>query len=249
MSETNSIWRSSLSSKTALLIVLLLTMVFGAMRVLGVLGPSYLRPLLPLGFCLMAAMPWMLLKPEGRRQIGLTQASGFYLPALAMGAAAALICFGVGILLFGSTRDNWFVTIGNSYRSIMDTSHFSIAMLHAVFTVPALIFSPIGEEIFFRGLLQRTLEEHFDIQASTILECAAFGLVHLCHHGLLRTAAGIVLLPASGALWVALMFLTALLFARIRKRTGSIYPSMASHAAFNLTMNIVIFSTLWQHSP
>lgn len=34
----------------------------------------------------------------------------------------------------------------------------SAAQLHLVFTVPALVFSPIGEEIFFRGYLQYTLQ-------------------------------------------------------------------------------------------
>jgi hypothetical protein len=37
----------------------------------------------------------------------------------------------------------------------------------------------------------------------------------------------------------------AWMFAGIRRRSGSIYPAMASHAAFNLTMNVLIFAALW----
>jgi len=78
------------------------------------------------------------------------------------------------------------------------------------------------------------------------LMCAAFGIVHLCHHGLALGAAGVTIRPFSGALWVVLMFLVALLFAEIRKRSGSLFSAMASHAAFNATMNFVIFAFLWK---
>ena len=132
-----------------------------------------------------------------------------------------------------------------TYRGVMDTTGMSRVTLHLVFTLPALMFSPIAEEIFFRGVLQRTLEQHVPVRASTALESAAFGVVHLCHHGLLLGAAGLAWMPLSGSLWMLLMFGTALLFAGIRKRSGSLYPAMAAHAAFNLTMNVAIFVALW----
>jgi uncharacterized protein len=163
-----------------------------------------------------------------------------------IGALYVFICFAIGFALFNSSVDNWFVSIANNYRSIMDTTRFSILQLHLIFTLPALIFSPIGEEIFFRGLLQRTLEERFSIKASTLIECALFGVVHLCHHGLFWGAMGLILLPYSGALWVALMFVAGFLFAWQRKRSSSLYPAMLSHAVFNLVMNITIFSVLWK---
>lgn len=128
----------------------------------------------------------------------------------------------------------------------MDTSHFSTAKLYLVFTLPALVFSPIGEEIFFRGMLQRSLEEKMSGTASTSIECAAFGVVHLCHHGLAFGAAGVTIRPYSGFLWAFLMFCVALMFAVIRKRSGSLLPAMAAHAAFNMTMNFVIFAFLWK---
>ena len=41
------------------------------------------------------------------------------------------------------------------------------------------------------------------------------------------------------------MFGVALLFAYLRKASGSLLPAMAAHACFNLVMNITIFSFLW----
>jgi membrane protease YdiL (CAAX protease family) len=228
--------------------VLLLAVLFAAMRFEGMLGPSSLRPLLPASFILMMLAPWLLLNRDGRRDIGLRAPASWWwvVPAVLAGALAALACFALGMVFFGPRPDNWFVTVAASYRGMMDTSRFSMPMLYLVFTAPALLFSPIGEEIFFRGLLQRALESRCSRPASTVLECAAFGLVHLCHHGLFYGATGLALRPVSGVSWVALMFLTALLLATLRQRTGSLFPAMAAHAAFNATMNGVIFAFLWR---
>lgn len=212
------------------------------------LGPVGLRWMLPLGFVLMTVTPWVLLSAEGRRQIGLSGARhrSSYFQALAWGSVAALACFSIAWMLFGSGRDNAFMSIAGNYRSRLDTTGFSVLKLHLFFTVPAMVFSPIGEEIFFRGLLQRALEERLSAKASTLVESLAFGLVHLCHHGLMAGAAGWTLLPFSGGLWVVLMFSVAMLFAMLRRRSGSLFPALASHVAFNATMNILIFSYLWQ---
>jgi membrane protease YdiL (CAAX protease family) len=138
------------------------------------------------------------------------------------------------------------MTVAASYRGMMDTSTFSTLMLHLVFTLPALLFSPIGEEIFFRGILQRALEQRCSARISTALECAAFGVVHLFHHGLVPGAAGWSIRLLSGALWVMVMCLTAVLFATLRQRSGSLFPAMAAHAAFNAAMNAIIFGFLWR---
>ena len=241
------IWRMAAQPAPALALVLMLAAAFAAMRAGGVLGPPALRWLLPASFTVMALMPWLLMNGGGRRQIGLRRPdrSGAWLPAVALGALASLACFALGMALFGHGAENWFVSIANNYRGVMDTTGMSLLTLHLVFTLPALMFSPIAEEIFFRGILQRTLEQHMSGRSATLIESAAFGAVHLCHHGLLLGAAGLGWMPLSGSLWMLLMFGTALLFAAIRKRSGSLYPAMAAHAAFNLTMNAAIFMALW----
>lgn len=233
---------------TGLALVLPLALAFAAMRGIGALGPTGLRWLLPLGFVLMMLSPWLLLDAAGRRRIGLRRPDRWrgVVPALALGALAALLCGVLGLALFDRSADHWFVGIADGYRQTFDTSHLGLVMLYLVFTAPALLFSPIGEEIFFRGLLQDALERRFGDRIATTLECAAFGVVHLCHHGLFVAASGaLALRPASGAVWMLLMFATAWLFAAIRRRSGSLYPAMAAHAAFNAAMNAFIFGVLW----
>jgi hypothetical protein len=229
-------------------IAVALALAFAAMRATGVLGPRGLRWLLPLGFTFMALSPFVLLDAAGRREMGLRlpAGTGVYLVAILAGGAAAFGCFALGYALFGVSADNWFVTIGNSYRQITDAAGWSLVRLHLFFTVLALIFSPIGEEIFFRGYLQYALERRFSARASTIAECAAFGLVHICHHGLLLGAAGVSFRSLSGTLWMLLMFGVALLFAALRKASGSLLPAIAAHVCFNFVMNLTIFGFLWR---
>lgn len=234
----------------SLLLALTLAAIFAAMRVVGVLGPAHLRWLLPLGFVSMAVIPLLLLDAAGRRRIGWTRPNSVRVLALAAvaGSAAALVCFALGYALFGRGPDHWFVTIAASYAQIGDTTGWSVGRLHLFFTIPALMFSPIGEEIFFRGYLQDALEWRFGERTGTLGECAAFGAVHLCHHGLVLGAAGVTLRPVSGLLWVLLMFSAALLFAYLRKASGSLVAAIVAHACFNLVMNLTIFEFLWRAS-
>jgi membrane protease YdiL (CAAX protease family) len=228
--------------------VVCLAVALAAMRAMGMLGPASLRALLPLGFVLMGVAPWVLLTQHGRRQIGLCRSSTMRIYAIAVvsGASAAITCGVLGFALFGTGADNWFISIADYYRRSAETTGLSLFQLHLIFTLPALLFSPLGEEIFFRGILQRALEDRFSARAATTVECAAFGLVHVLHHGVVATAAGIVLLPRSAVIWASLMFAAAWLFAWLRKRSGSLYPAMAAHASFNVAMNAYIFSVLWQ---
>ncbi|MBL8515204.1 MAG: CPBP family intramembrane metalloprotease [Betaproteobacteria bacterium] len=233
--------------RQALFWALLLSILFAGMRVAGTLGGKLWQPLLPLGFVLMMGVPWLLLTADGRQRIGLARAGSakWYGVAVVAGIAASSFCHVLGVVLFDRSADNWFVSIANNYRGIMPTAGMDALQLHLIFTVPALLFSPIGEEIFFRGFLQQALQEKLSVTASTMMEAGLFGVVHLCHHGLFLTAAGIGLHAGSGALWVVLMFATALMLAWLRRVSSSLYPAMLGHAAFNATMNVWIFSMLW----
>jgi membrane protease YdiL (CAAX protease family) len=239
--------RKPLTRAAVLAFAAALSLTFVAMRAMGTLGPPGLRWILPLGFVVMGALPWLMLTREGRKQIGLRLPHDprFFLIGVVAGAGAAALCFAVGMALYGTSPDNWYVSIANSYRKVMNTDGFGPLMLHLIFTIPACIFSPLGEELFFRGFLQGALETRFSARASTHIEAALFGLVHLCHHGLIVTAAGAHMRVGSGALWVALMFGTAWMFAWLRQRSDSLGPAIVSHAAFNATMNVFIFAVLW----
>jgi uncharacterized protein len=232
--------------RLAFVVCLVAAVVFAMMRAIGTLGPINLRFILPISFVLMACSPWLLMTASGRKLIGLQRAqqAAPYLQAGLLGASAAFVCFLIGVALFGHSSDNWFVSIATNFR-LSFKANLEVWQLFLVFTVPSIIFSPIGEEIFFRGILQKGLEERFSVRASTWIECVFFGLVHLCHHGLLFTATGISLLSHSAPIWFLLMVAVAHLFAHLRKRSASLYPAIIAHAAFNLVMGMCIFIWLW----
>ncbi len=245
--QSQSLYKSYITTKSSLIVLALLLVVLSTMRIVGALGAPSVRWLLPLGFVLMMLLPWVLLTRDGRRKIGLKRPNtrSSYLLGIGMGAGSAFLCFLFGYLLFGTAPDNWFVNIGNTFKASMDTSAMSFWMLTLVFTTPALLLSPIGEEIFYRGLAQDTLEQKFSVRMSTVMECSLFALVHQVHHGIIKTAAGLTYLPLSGALWFIQMFFVAWMFAWLRKRSGSIFVSILAHMMFNLTMNTTIFLFLW----
>lgn len=210
------------------------------------LGPMAYRPLFLTHCIFMALVPLVLLARRDWFQIGLKKSARRleYPLAILYGALAAFVCFAIGYLLFGTSPENWFVSVGNSFRA-QPTEGFSIIQLHMMFTIPAIIFSPIGEEIFFRGYLQRSFETRFSERGSTLIQAAWFGGAHLLHHGILVTAAGVVILPLSGTLWFLLMVSLSLMFVWLRKRHDSIFPAILAHSAFNALMNFFIFAYLW----
>jgi hypothetical protein len=242
------LYRKYIFPSASILLIVLLAIAFGAMRAMGALGPSTLRWLLPLGFCLMTLLPWILLTADGRKQIGLKKANknSVYILAIACSALASITCFLLGYFIYGHSVENWYVNIGNSYKAIIDTSTMSFLMLNLIFTIPAILFSPIGEEIFFRGVLQKTMEQKLSVSISTIIECGLFALVHLCHHGILKTAGGLVFMPIPATLWVIQMFFVAFMFSWLRAKSGSIFVAIVAHSVFNLTMNLLIFMFLWK---
>jgi membrane protease YdiL (CAAX protease family) len=247
----NPILKPRLGSAPASLLIwaVALGLGFTAIRAFAMLGPVSARPLFLLHCVLMAATPWLLLTAAGRAQAGIQKANRklWLLVAPLVGFAASGACFAIGFLLFERSADNWFVSVGNSFRA-QPTPNFSTVQLHLMFTIPAMLFSPIGEEIYFRGVLQRAFETKFSPTLSSALESAWFGAAHLIHHGLVLTAAGLAFRPVSGALWFLLMTLLSLALATLRKLSDSVIPAVLAHSAFNATMNVFIFGVLWSQA-
>lgn len=227
-------------------LTLLFVLASTAARAAAMFGPASWRAIFVLVCIAMAALPWVVLSRMGRRQAGLQRPRhpAWTALALALGVLAAGACFWLGFALYGAGPEHPFVSVARNYRG-MQTEGWSLLRLHLSFTLVAILFSPVGEEIFFRGFLQKVLEDRHGRTRATLMEAALFALAHLCHHGILVTAAGIVVQPVSGALWVAQMFLLSLLFAWLRRRSDSIVPAIAAHAAFNAGMNHAIFTQLW----
>lgn len=241
-SPIRSFWRPLLS-KQALGLSIFLCPLVAATRGIGILGPPEYRWVLPLGFTVLIILPWLFLNREGRRWMGLrTPATWPWMGiSFLLGIGASLLIHLLGIALFGESPDNWYVSVERAFPVTEEMAALPRMQLFWIITTPALIFSPLGEEFFFRGLLHQSVAQRWTERTGLIVDASFFGLVHLFHHGIVRIGGEIVFLPVSGMLWVLLIAGVGLLFAWCRRRAGSIWGAVLAHTGFNLGMNYAIF--------
>jgi hypothetical protein len=157
--------------------------------------------------CLLAGLiPLARRRGMTRQDLGIRATKG---PRSIGLVIAALITYGGAIAL-------WAVTLEphETYQKLSAAPHPST--INAVLAVIALSASaPIVEEIFFRGLLYRSLRNRLPIIPAALIAGCLFGLVHI-------TSYPLVTLPVKAAFGV----IACLLY----ERTGSLLPGIALHA-------------------
>jgi hypothetical protein len=214
-----------------------------AVRFFAVLSPFSLQELFFLQTVAMWALPFVLLTPSGRRQIGLSERgitpSSMLLSALA-GGVCALVLFALGMAIYGASPNNWCISIRNYLHFDEMRGLFSPLGLFALYAMPAIFLNPIGEEILFRGFIQEAFARRFNPAFATLVNALLFGLLYLYLHGLWHDATGFHIRLGSAALAVFLMACVGTVFTLCRTLSGSLWAAMAAHAAFNLTMLAVI---------
>ena len=196
-------------------------------------------------FVLMWITPFLLLKKEGRNIIGLKRLRNikwlFY--SFLLGIFACIIVFFLGKYLYQNMIGNWFVYISNSYGSIPadGLKGYNRQIYFAIFAVIGMTFSPIGEELLYRGLIHQSFVPEFGNNKASIIDSLAFAIVHLAHFGLVYDSGSWKILFIPAILWMILMFLASRLFFYCKSKTDSIYGAIISHAGFNFAMTYFIF--------
>ncbi|PYX51915.1 MAG: hypothetical protein DMG76_30705 [Acidobacteria bacterium] len=87
--------------------------------------------------------------------------------------------FALGLVLFGQSPRNWNVTVRDSFRLPELRGSMPGPLLFATIALPAMIFSPIGGEILFRGVIQQAFTLRWKAGIGTTVNSFSFGLVHL----------------------------------------------------------------------
>jgi len=218
---------------------LLLFAVVAAIRFFVIFSPWPLQELFFAQTLLLWATPYLFLTRTGRHQIGLTSngvtPASMLLSALA-GAAAGLIFFLLGIAIYGHSPDSWCISIRNYLHFEELRGLFPPLGLFALFALPAMFLNPIGEEILFRGLIQQTFAKRFNPAVAVLANSLLFGLLYLYIHGIWQDDHAFHIRVASAALAVFLMTCIGSLFTLCRTLSGSLWPAVAAHAAFNLAL-------------
>lgn len=162
--------------------------------------------------------------------------------AFMIGIGSCGLMYFIGNFLFGDTVHNWFEYIARTYQlqtgEIASTDRL---VYFIIFSIIGMTFSPIGEELLYRGVIHKSFANSVGERSASFLDSAAFGLTHLAHFGIIFYAGkwDIVLIPA--LLWVTLIFGTGLVFHYCKQKSGSILGAIICHAGFNLAMNYFIF--------
>jgi membrane protease YdiL (CAAX protease family) len=195
-------------------------------------------------FMIMWVLPFLLLTKKGRRLIGIvkTNKKRALVYSFAIGTILCIPVFLLGYLLYGYSDTNWFVYISNSYSSRLPGNLTEQRFMYfAIFALISMIFSPIGEELMYRGFIHQCFEPQYGRKGASRIDSAAFALTHLAHYGIVFTAAGWVFKPLPAFLWVIAMFAVSRFFFYCRVQSGSIWGAILAHAGFNLAMTFIIF--------
>jgi membrane protease YdiL (CAAX protease family) len=196
-------------------------------------------------FLLMMVTPFVLLTKNGRKTIGIQRPKNLFwlFYSFLLGIGACSVIFVLGSALFQDTLNNWFVYISRAYGSIplaelKGPNHLGYFLLFAMI---AMTFSPIGEELLYRGMIHQSFVARYRERGASIIDSTAFALVHLAHFGLVFHQGVWKMLWVPALLWLALMFMTSRLFFWCKFQSGSIHGAIMGHAGFNFAMTYYIF--------
>lgn len=190
-----------------------------------------------------AIAPFIFLSKYGRKEIGITKTKNYtwLLVAFILGLIFSILLYFFGELLYKNTIENWYVYIGKSYNIPAEIKSDDKRVMFIIMAITGMIFSPIGEELFFRGIVHSSFAKSFGNAKASIIDSTAFALTHISHFGLIFINDEWKFLPIPTILWVASMFFVSLLFYHCRKKSGSISGAIICHSAFNLGMIYCIF--------
>jgi len=193
-----------------------------------------------------ALVPFLFLNKAGRRSIGIRGSRKWsaLILSFGLGIVLALVLYAIGVTLYGDTIQNWYVYIGKSYGIPDPISPADKRIFFAIMAITGMLFSPIGEELFFRGIVHGSFAKSVGEQRASLIDSAAFALTHLAHFGLVYTNGKWVFFTLPALLWVAGMFGVSLVFFRMKKWSGSLLGAIFCHAGFNLAMIWSIFYLL-----
>ncbi|MFI5153093.1 MAG: CPBP family intramembrane glutamic endopeptidase [Chitinophagales bacterium] len=190
-----------------------------------------------------AIAPFIFLSKYGRKKIGITtpKKSNWFLISILSGLAASLLLYYLGQILYGNSYENWYNYIGKSYKIPAGINPGDKKILFAVMAITGMTFSPIGEELFFRGIVHSSFEKSVGDKKASIIDSAAFAFTHISHFGLVFVNNSWDFFTIPTIIWVLSMFLVGILFFFFKKQSGSIWGAIVCHAAFNLGMIYSIF--------
>lgn len=188
-------------------------------------------------------LPFVFLSKHGRKNTGITKFKSYkwLLIAFISGLIFSILLYFLGECLFGNSYENWYSYIGKSYNIPSGINNHDKAIIFALMAFSGMTFSPVGEELFFRGIVHSSFAKSLGEKKATIINSSAFAITHISHFGLVFAFNQWHFLAIPTLIWTLSMFLVSILFTIFKKYNGSILGAMICHSAFNLGMIYCIF--------
>jgi membrane protease YdiL (CAAX protease family) len=190
-----------------------------------------------------AIIPFIFLSGHGRKAIGLTMPCKYswLLIAIAAGLIFSVILYLAGDFFYKNSYENWYVYIAKSYNipGVMDQKDKLI--LFVVMSLTGMIFSPVGEELFFRGIVHSSFAKSIGNRKASVVDSLSFALTHISHFGLVFINNKWTFFAIPSIIWVISMFFASMIFSICRNRSGSLLGAILCHSAFNVGMIYCIF--------
>jgi membrane protease YdiL (CAAX protease family) len=177
--------------QTGSLLVALFSLVRFALALQANVTKSY--QVIAFVFVAMVLLPFLLLTRTGRQHIGLvwpTRWAGVLLGGL-LGFGSCTVLFYLTKLVFSLGEGNALAYISHTYTQLPHVLSTADRLTYfLIFSATSMVFSPIGEEIFYRGFVHECFAPRVGAQKAALVDSAAFTFVHLAHFGLVYWAGG-----------------------------------------------------------
>lgn len=190
-----------------------------------------------------AISPFVFLSKFGIQKIGIKKPTNYrwLIIACIIGIVFSISLYFLGEAFYGSSYNNWYNYIGRSYNIPEGIDQQSKLVMFGIMAFTGMTFSPIGEELFFRGIVHSSFANSVGNGKASLIDSSAFALVHISHFGLIFINQKWIFLTGPTFIWVLSMFCVSILFYLCRKRSGSILGAITCHSVFNLGMIYCIF--------
>ncbi len=193
-----------------------------------------------------ALIPFIFLNKNGLQKIGIkkTKKLKILVYALILGIAFSFLLHFIGVGLYGHTYENWYEYIGKSYNIPNDIAAHNKRIMFLIMAFTGMTFSPLGEELFFRGIIHWSFAKSIGDKKASIIDSLAFALTHISHFGLvfINNKWDFYIVPT--LIWISSMYTISILFIQMKKLTNSILGAVLCHSGFNLGMIYCIFYLL-----
>lgn len=231
--------------QAAWVVCLFLFLALGALRAYGLYSSQETAFfVILLVFLTMWWLPFVFYSEAGQRSIGVRppRDTRWYVWGFFLGTGCALIAFNMGYVLYGMESGNWLITLRERVLADPQIAQTSQWVQLITIVLAMVIFVPVGEELFFRGMVHEAFGVKWGSTTALLANSLAFGVVHLLHHGLFyMPGTGWNFFFISGPIYMLLMIGLGMVLTLCRQRSGSIWASVVAHASFNFVLYGLMF--------